>query len=196
MRRWKLECTSHSSFRADFLAPQQAIVQNTAVCKDAAAHTCTSYFPRLHALLTFFSPRAHTTRSAALLSRDGGGRPPTSLHSQSSKRRLEQDAPRTHPVAPASDVYCPDSSGQTPLTRVHFSPLCTKNTNFVFPSPAQRLFNSDNGSLLPSRLLRRSASPQTPPPDQPRPLHAPMHGPAALQVPLGATDGTHCENTK
>lgn len=129
------ECTSHSSCRADFLAPQQVIIKNSVVCTDAAAHTCTTYFPKVHALLTFFFPGVHTTRSAAWLCRGGGRRPPTIPHSRSSKRRLEQDAPRTRPVAPASDVYCPDSSGQTLVKRVHFSPLCTKKHKFRFSLP-------------------------------------------------------------
>lgn len=152
---------------------------------------CTAHFLWLHAKLTFFS-FVHTP-SGAPRGCLGGGRGPSPSRTDGAARGAWSRTPAHRPVAAASDVYCPDSSGQTPVKRVHFPPLCTKTQIPFFP-PLHRLFNSDNGSLLPGRLLRRPATPQTPPSDLPQPLHAPSHDPCRCRrVPRA---GTYRENTK
>ncbi|MPC17091.1 hypothetical protein E2C01_009936 [Portunus trituberculatus] len=93
-------------------------------------------------------------------------------------------------------VYYLDSSGQTRVLDSEFiSRLFAQKHKFRFFLPLHRLFNSDNGSLLLSRLLHPPAAPQTPCGVLSPSSYIVDHS-RVLQVLESAASRTHREHTK
>lgn len=119
----------------------------------------------------------------------------TTLHHQSRKKGLEQDAPRTRPVAPASGVYTVRTLLVRPQSRGFISRLFAQKHKFRFSLPCTDYSILIMAHYSPADCCVGLPGLKSPPPNLPRPLQAPKGRPHGLHVPEGATDGTYHENT-